>query len=79
MNIPQDKLLHLAAGTLVALVAFFATGSGLLAFVACAVIGLGKEYLYDRDRQDAHTVDPLDAAYTAAPGAVVWALAALFA
>lgn len=78
MKLAHDKILHVAAGTFIGLVVFFITGgNGLFAFLAALIAGLGKEYLWDRDRRESHTVDPMDAFWTAVPGALIWLASSL--
>lgn len=73
--IPSDKRKHLLAGAACGLAG---TACALLmglphawisGVLAALIAGVGKE-LYDRDRQEAHTVEWLDALCTVVGGAV---------
>ena len=78
MNIPRDKVLHIALGVLAILCAYVALwvnslfGLGpCLAYTTTAVGVLYEvQQWYRREGQ----VEALDAIYTAAPGFVAWAL-----
>lgn len=68
--IPADKVLHLAAGALVAAVVLLLGLSAGDAFGAALVVGILKE-LYDMRHRDVHTPDVWDAAATACGGLVL--------
>lgn len=61
-----DKIAHALAGAVVGLAALLLTESDAIALAATVIAAVGKEWLYDRDRQSEHAVDPLDAAATVA-------------
>lgn len=75
----QDKIYHLAAGALIALVAGVTLRSPFYGVLAAAVAGAVKEWAYDAGinyylkemgKPPAHDVDVMDFVYTAAGGAV---------
>jgi hypothetical protein len=87
--IPHDKALHFIYGAIVALVVLHALSvfgvtrdaSKALGLAAAIVIGVAKEYIYDRrmnkiaadgGQPEAHTVSRGDAVATAIGGLAIW-------
>ena len=78
MNIPRDKLLHLALGVLAILCAYVALWVnslfGLGACLAYTTTAVGVLYEWQQHYRGEGEPDLFDALATAAPGWVVWAL-----
>jgi hypothetical protein len=87
--IPYDKALHFIYGVIIALMVLHALlafgvsrdASKALGLAAAIVIGVAKEYIYDRrmnkiaadgGQPEAHTVSRGDAVATAVGGLVIW-------
>jgi hypothetical protein len=65
MKIPQDKLLHFAAGALIAILVVIVTGSLVWAGAAVLLAGVGRE-VYDAYHPDTNTADIWDIVATCA-------------
>lgn len=65
MKIPNDKLLHFAAGLVIAALIVIVTGSLILAGVAVLLAGVARE-VYDAFHPDTNTVDIWDVVATCA-------------
>lgn len=65
MKIPNDKLLHFAAGLVMAALVVIVTDSLILAGVAVLVAGVARE-VYDAFHPDTNTVDLWDVVATCA-------------
>lgn len=74
--IARDKLLHGAAGLVIAVAVLLLTSDPALAFIVALFVGIGKEVV-DLLRGTGHVADPLDVLATALPGLVIWIFAAL--
>ena len=78
MNIPRDKLLHIALGLLALACALLALAIfqrfGLGATLAYTTTAVGVLYEVQQWYRREGQVEVLDAIYTAAPGFVAWAL-----
>lgn len=69
-NIPIDKLLHFAVGSLIACVAILLQLPVFIAFVCVVVISLLKE-IYDNVHKDKHEASSIDSIATILGGCVV--------
>ena len=81
MNIPKDKLLHLAMGAgavAITLVVIELARHNLGAALALMTTAFGVFYEAQQWWRKEGTVDPWDALATAAPGFVAWAALELF-
>lgn len=68
--IDQDKANHAVWGAITTAIA--APLAGILpALILCVAVALAKEYLYDAQHADVHTVDWRDAAWTVLGGVIV--------
>ena len=77
MNIPRDKLLHIAMGVgavAVALVVIELARHSLGAALALMTTTFGVFYEFQQWYRKEGVVDPFDALATAAPGWAAWAL-----
>ena len=73
-GLPMDKLMHVAAGMLVAVVALMLTRSTMIALLAAATVGALKEWY---DHKHGGEVDAMDLVATATGGCVVALIAAV--
>ena len=82
MNIPKDKILHIAMGVfavLITLAVIELARHNLGAALAVMTTAFGVFYEAQQWWRKEGTVDPWDALATAAPGFVAWGLLEVFA